>query len=514
MLRSPSSSTSLRSMGRSISHSLGAYSNSSVQFTRVKNVLAKYIRFIGPGIMISVAYMDPGNYATGVTAGASNRFSLLFFTLLSSLIAVLLQWLCIKLGTVTGYDLARCCREHLPRRLNYVLWFLAECAIIATDVAEVIGSAIALNILLRIPLPAGVAITITDVLVVLAAYRRDSTQVGFVRYFEYAVGLMVLGVVICFAIALNYLPPGSAPVGQVFRGYIPSKEMTEHGGLTVATSIVGATVMIHSLFLGSGLVQPRLREYDTKQGYVDLKSFETEIDDKREIDVKVLEYFHNEYVPSYASIKYCLNYSIWELVLTLLSAALFVNSAIVILAGATLYGTDEAVGADLYSIHNLLLTTIAPVVGTIFMLALLFSGQSAGIVCTIAGQIVSEGHLKWTCRPWIRRLATRGIAIVPCLIISLTIGKSALNSALNISQIVISILLPPLTAPLIYFTCSKKIMRVKLPKESEENEGEEPKFLQMENNWFTTIVVCVIWIFISGLNIYAIVQMAQDGVLS
>lgn len=495
--------------------------SSHSRWTNLVGVAKKYALFIGPGIMVSVAYMDPGNYATGVTAGASNRFSLLFITLMSSVMAVFLQSLCIKLGTVTGYDLARCSREHLPRKLNYVLWFLAECAIIATDMAEVIGSAIALNILLRIPLPAGVAITVIDVLVVLAAYRLDTPLAHFVRYFEYAVGALVCGVIVCFIVVLAYLPPGAAPVGQVLRGFVPSKEMFEGRGMTIATSVIGATVMIHSLFLGSGLVQPRLREYDVNNGYVTLPASEpvpttqgSESETEKADETKVLEYFYNNYTPSYHAIKYCLKYSIVELVLTLMSFALFVNSAILILAGATLYGTSEAVDADLYSIHDLLLKTLAPIVGTLFMLALLFSGQSAGIVCTVAGQMVSEGYLKWTVKPWVRRLATRSISILPCFVISISIGKDALNAALNISQVIISILLPFLTAPLIYFTCNKRIMRVEKPREEceEGSDPNEPQYWQMENSWLTTVIVVAIWLFISVLNVYAIVQMAMDGI--
>lgn len=515
---------------------------------RVRDVLVKYSTFIGPGIMVSVAYMDPGNYATGVTAGANNRFSLLFFVLLSNFMAIFLQALCIKLGTVTGYDLARCCREYLPRKVNWVLWFLAECAIIATDVAEVIGSAIALNILLKIPLPAGVAITIVDVLVVLAAYRSDQPLARFVRFFESSVGLLVIGVVICFCVEFAYFPSDSAPVGKVFRGFVPSNEMVQNGGLSIACSIVGATVMIHSLFLGSGLVQPRLREYDVKNGHLSVSRIQVNTSEKekekKDVDTKVAEYIYHDYTPLYYAIKYCLKYSIIELVLTLMTFAVFVNAAILIVAGATLHGTPEALNADLYTIHDLLLRTLAPVAGTIFMLALLFSGQSAGIVCTIAGQMVSEGHLNWTVRPWIRRLATRGIAIVPCLIISICIGRNALNAALNVSQVVISILLPFLMAPLIYFTSSKKIMRVRKGKTETDNsqepsqestvdtthvdEGSKDKsvshlaatvdnednteYWQMENNWITTVVVTVIWLFISGLNIYSIVDMARDGI--
>lgn len=502
-------------------------------YTKTLGFLRNYAKFIGPGIMVSVAYMDPGNYATGITAGASNRFSLLFFVLLSNIIAIFLQTLCIKLGSVTGYDLARCCREHFPRKVNYVLWFLAECAIIATDVAEVIGSAIALNILLRIPLPAGVVITIIDVLFVMMAYRNDTSSTKFVKLFEYVVAFFVMAVVVCFSVELSQIPMDSSSVRQVFRGFAPSKEMFQNGGLTVATSIVGATVMIHSLFLGSGIVQPRLREYDMKHGIInredfvddtDKDSFIQKSDEEKEKYLQVKEelYFYRVYRPSLQAIEYCLKYSIIELVLTLFTFALFVNLAILIVAGATLYGTEDAVNADLYAIHDLLSKNLAPVVGTVFMLALLFSGQSAGIVCTIAGQIVSEGHINWTLKPWLRRLVTRSISIVPCLIISICIGKSGLDEALNVSQIVISILLPPLTAPLIYFTSSKKIMSVSVPPNNRENheqssleaheESESVSYKDMSNSWCTTIILCIIWVLITVLNVYAIVDMGMNGV--
>ena len=490
------------------------------RWMKTKQVLSKFSRFVGPGLMVSVAYMDPGNYATGVTAGASNRYSLLFFIFLANVIAIFLQSLCIKLGSVTGYDLARCSREFLPRKLNWVLWFLAECAIVATDVAEVIGSAIALNVLLRIPLPAGVCITVVDVLIVLAAYKADTASIKFVRYFECAVAVLVFAVVICFAVELGKIPTeGIITTRQVFRGFVPSKEMFQNGGLTIATSIIGSTVMIHSLFLGSGLVQPRLREYDMQHGLVNIYEEASRTDqdvvhetatEKSEKSSEIeAEYFYNLYRPSFQAINYSLKYSIWELAITLFTVALFVNAAIVIVAGATLYGTAEAVDADLYSIHRLLSKTIAPVVGTIFMLALLFSGQSAGIVCTIAGQIVSEGHIKWKLKPWMRRLVTRGISIVPCFIISMCIGKNGLSAALNVSQVVISILLPPLTAPLIYFTCMKKYMSVEMPG---TDEAGEKKFKSYANNWVTSGFAVLIWIFISVLNVYAIVQMAMDGV--
>lgn len=512
---------------------------------RAKSILRKYGSFIGPGLMVSVAYMDPGNYATGVTAGASNKYSLLFVVFIANLIAIFLQILCIRLGSITGYDLARCCREYLPKKLNYVLWFLAECAIIATDVAEVIGSAIALNILLRIPLPAGVCITIVDILFVLIAYRNDTSSTKFVKLFEYFVATLVLGVVICFAIQLGQV---DANAREVFRGFVPSKQMFAGSGMTIATSILGATVMVHSLFLGSGIVQPRLREYDYQHGLIDfgdeleleinqpepgvakISFFDkmgklisskpnntissavsiSSIDEKMSRQTREAAFYYNSYKPSYQAINYSLKYSIIELAVTLITFALFVNSAIVIVAGATLYGTPEAVDADLYTIHRLLSETLAPVVGTIFMLALLFSGQSAGIVCTIAGQIVSEGHINWKLKPWIRRLVTRSISIIPCLVITLCIGKSGLGVALNISQVVISLLLPPLTAPLIYFTCKKDIMKVELPLELQVN-GEKYKYMQ--NSWWVKILGVMVWVFISALNVYAIYDMAKNGVV-
>lgn len=496
------------------------------KWAKTKEILAKYGSFIGPGLLVSVAYMDPGNYATGITAGASNEYSLLFFVFLSNIIAIFLQALCIKLGSVTGYDLARCCREYLPRWMNLTVWILAECAIVATDVAEVIGSAIALNILIKVPLPAGVVITVVDVIFVLMAYRNDTSSTKFVKYFEYAVAAMVMAVVVCFSVELSQI---HADAGDIFRGFVPSKQMFQKNGITIATSIIGSTVMIHSLFLGSGLVQPRLREYDVKHGHVNLKDIwdeeclDEKLSDKQRAQLeyeKEAAFFYKEYKPSYEAVKYSYKFSLIELAVTLVTVALFVNSAILIVAGSTLYGTEEAVDADLYTIHRLLSQSLAPVVGTVFMLALLFSGQSAGIVCTIAGQIVSEGHLNWTVKPWIRRLATRSISIIPALIISVCIGRNGLSAALNISQVVISILLPPLTAPLIYFTSKKSIMRLELPEEMQfrddgtqiEVGSGDRKYKYMANSWLTMIAAIVIWVFISVLNIYAIYQMAKNGI--
>jgi len=480
---------------------------------RVVKMVKKYLRFVGPGLMISVAYMDPGNYATDVSAGASNQFSMLFIVLLSNIIAIYLQALCIKLGSVTGLDLSRACREYLPPWLNYFAWFLAESAIIATDVAEVIGTAIALNILLKIPLPAGVVITCVDVLFVLMAYRPGAS-LKFVRLFEYAVAALVFGVTICFCVELGYMP--KVNLRTLFRGYVPQKLMFEHNGLYTACSILGATVMPHSLFLGSGIVQPRLREYDIENGNVKMPSeSDTEVEDQDDLLFK--------YRPTAQAIKYAMTYSIMELAITLFTFAIFVNSAIMIVAGSSLYGTPSAVNANLYTIHGLLSHQVAPVAATIFMIALLFSGQSAGIICTIAGQIVSEGHLRWKMKPWKRRIVTRSISIIPCLAISLSIGKNGLSAALNASQVVLSILLPFVSFPVIYFTSRKYIMSVEVTdvnnviegqvtnEDNVEEQEQGKKVIDFSNNWATTILGIIVWIIITVLNVYMIVELGLSG---
>ena len=504
-----------------------------------KRVLLTYVRFIGPGIMVAVAYIDPGNYSTAVSAGASNEFSLLCIILLSNFIAIFLQCLCIKLGSVTGKDLSRNCKEHLPRWVNYVIYFFAECAIIATDVAEVIGTAIALNILIRVPLPAGVVITIIDVLTVMVAYKPGASSMRFVRYFEMGVAALVVGVCICFAVELAYIPKTTS-ARHVFRGFVPSKQMFDHNGIYTAISILGATVMPHSLFLGSGLVQPRLLDYDIAHhnlGVLRDEEDEVEVeaansnavnqDEKakeRATREEAMEERYFNYRPTLDAIRYCMKYSMAELALTLFTLALFVNCAIMVVSGSTLYNTPNASEADLYAVHDLLSQNLAPAAGTIFMLALLMSGQSAGIVCTMAGQIVCEGHINWRMKPWQRRLVTRCISIIPCLVISICIGRDALNKALNGSQVVLSIVLPFLVAPLIYFTCSKKIMSTEVTLTEEDSaaaanelgesvvrdsaiDGTATKVVSMANNWAITTISVLVWIFLSLLNVYAIVEL-------
>jgi metal iron transporter len=266
--------------------------------------------------------------------------------------------------------------------------------------------------------------------------------------------------------------------------------------LYLSCGILGATVMPHSIFLGSGVVQSRLRQFDADNGYVDasvpIGSSDGEI----------------KYRPSIAAIRSCLGYSIVELALSLFTFALFVNSAILIVAGSSLSGT-VAGDADLFGIHSLLSRSIAPVAGTIFAIALLLSGISAGIVCTIAGQMVSEGMLNWKVAPWLRRLITRTISIIPSIIIAGAVGKDGLNATLTASQVVLSVILPFVTAPLIYFTSRNKYMTVRTgdidsgaPEAARQtSEAAQVDGIPMRNNRFVTGLATLIWLVIAVMNV-------------
>jgi metal iron transporter len=274
-----------------------------------------------------------------------------------------------------------------------------------------------------------------------------------------------------------------------------------HISLYQACGILGATVMPHSLYLGSGIVQPRLRDYDDKH---DSTGFHDS-----EVDTLTEEL---KYKPSLAAIKHCMSYSITELTISLFTFALFVNSAIVIVSGASLFGQSEAADADLFSIHDLLSRSVAPVAGTLFALALLLSGISAGIVCTIAGQMVSEGQLRWTIKPWVRRLITRSISITPSIIIAGAVGREGLSQALNGSQVALSVILPFVSAPLIWFTCRAQYMKVAVQSDDDAQPGaardmnhDADGYVQMRNHWITTGLAVVIWGIIVVMNVAALV---------
>ncbi|CDK29021.1 unnamed protein product [Kuraishia capsulata CBS 1993] len=507
----------------------------------VARILRKYLSYIGPGIMVSVAYMDPGNYSTAVAAGAAHKYKLLFSVLLANILAVFLQTLCAKLGSVTGLDLAQNCREHLPRKWNLFIYILAEIAIIATDLAEVVGTAISLNILFGIPLLAGVILTVIDVLIVLMAYRPNG-PLFIIRIFEGFVSLLVVATVVCFAVELSAVAP-TTDFGEVFRGFLPSEDAVKGDGLYLSLAILGATVMPHSLYLGSGLVQSRLRDFDEKQGnYVPpVEPVRSPAEDEE--TSKFSRYCGKEddeipseaiYRPSLEAIDDAMSYTIAELVVSLFTVALFVNAAILIVAGSTLSTPidDDDDGklndsADLFTIYHLLKTHLSKTAGAVFALALLCSGQSAGVVCTLAGQMVSEGFLRWSIPPAVRRLLTRAVAIAPCLVLVLVSGREGLSGALNASQVILSLLLPIVSAPLIYFTCNKNIMKVAInPKlqqyggipsyeleelgdESVELEDEEEiLYKDMSNGTITAILAVGVWGFITILNFWLLFNLA------
>jgi metal iron transporter len=415
---------------------------------------------------------------------------------------------------------------------------MAEGAIIATDIAEVIGTAIAINLLIpKIPLVAGCALSILDVMVILFFYQPSGSMRGL-RFFEFFVILLVLAVVVCFCVQLSLIR--DTAVGEVFRGYLPSSAITEQKGLYQACGILGATVMPHSLYLGSGIVQTRLREFDIKYGLLppQSQSAASSVRDGQGSADKAT------YIPSLKAIRFSLKYSIAELAISLFTFALFVNSAILIVAGASLYNNPDALDADIFGIHDLLSSSIAPAAGTVFALALLLSGVSAGIVCTIAGQMVSEGALNWTLKPWLRRLVTRSISITPSIIIAGAVGRSGLDAALNGSQVALSVVLPFVTAPLIYFTCMNKYMTVqpgmaRYARQSTDaetalgrrltgdgarkrslwarimftgdgNEQVEGGPVRMANSWLVAGFAVLVWLVITALNVANLVFLGKD----
>ncbi|CDK26292.1 unnamed protein product [Kuraishia capsulata CBS 1993] len=476
----------------------------------------KYAKFVGPGIMVSVAYMDPGNYSTSVAAGSSYEYKLLVAVFVSNLFAVLLQCLCIKVGSVTGLDLAQNCRLHLPRWLNLTVYVFTEIAIVATDLAEVVGSAIALNILFGIPLELGIVLTVVEVLIVLVAYKSDGTT-RQLRYFELFVSALVFATCVCFAILLQKVE--IADVGAVFKGFAPlSSDILEKKAIYLSLGILGATVMPHSLYLGSALVQPRLRDYDIKHGNYEPFEGEQNGGPSRMIT----------YRPSLNALDYCLKMSYWELIASLFFIALFVNSSILIVAGASLYGKPDAADADLLTIYDMLTGYVSPTAGLLFALAMLFSGQSAGIICTMSGQIVSEGFIHWKVKPWVRRIITRLICIIPCLGMVLFVGRKGIAQILNGSQVLLSLILPIVSAPLIYFSCSHEIMRVrvnKVPIENRETEHDSideqtnllpqsktysgAEYLDYTNGVILSALSLLTWGSISCLNFYLIIQFMR-----
>ena len=374
----------------------------------------KALAFAGPGYMVAVGYMDPGNWATDLAGGSRFGYTLLSVILLSNLMAILLQALALKLGIATGRDLAQACRDHYSRPVSFVLWVLCEIAIAACDLAEVIGSAIALNLLFGIPLIWGVCLTAFDVLLILLLQNK-----GF-RWLEAFVISLVITIGVCFAIELFMAEPA---IAEVVRGLVPTTQIvTNPIMLYIAIGILGATVMPHNLYLHSSIVQTR----------------------------KVL--------PDDQSKREAIRFATLDSTVALLFA-FFINAAILILAAATFHNTGHQEVADIGDAYRLLTpllgTTLA---STLFAVALLASGQNSTITGTLAGQIVMEGFLNIRLPAWLRRLITRLIAIVPAVIVTAMYGERGAGGLLILSQVILSLQLSFAVVPLVYFTSQRSKM--------------------------------------------------------
>ena len=374
----------------------------------------RFLAFLGPGYLVAVGYMDPGNWATSLAGGAKFGYTLLFVALLSNIMAILLQSLCARLAIASGRDLAQACRDAFPKWVSIPLWLFAEAAIIATDLAEVIGTAIGLNLLFGIPLEIGIFITAADVFLILWLQNR-----GFRWVEAFVIGLLLV-ISACFLVQIAMADPDW---GAVIKGFAPSVEIiTNPDMLYIALGIIGATVMPHNLYLHSGIVQTR--------------AFGQEPALKRQ----------------------ALRLATWDSTIALM-LALVINSSILILAAATFYASGNTEIVEIDQAHALL----SPLLGSglapiLFGVALLCCGLNATVTATMAGQIVMEGFINLRINPVLRRLLTRLIAIVPAMAVILIYGSKETGQLLILSQVILSFQLPFAIVPLVMFTSSRAKM--------------------------------------------------------
>ena len=402
------------------------------------------LAFAGPGYLVAVGYMDPGNWATDLAGGSAFGYTLLSVILVSNLMAILLQGLAAKLGIVTGRDLAQACRDHYSRPATLALWVLCEVAIAACDLAEVIGSAIALNLLFGIPLPVGIVVTALDVLLVLFLQHK-----GF-RLLEALVVALIVTIAGCFLFEIAIARP---ELGPVLGGFVPHFSVVrDPAKLYIAIGILGATVMPHNLYLHSSIVQTR------------------------------------RYEESAAGKRMAVRYAVADSTVAL-SLALFINAAILIVAAATFHRAGRTDVAEIQQAYQLL-TPLLGVTGAsaVFAFALLASGQNSTLTGTLAGQIVMEGFLNIRLRPWLRRLITRGIAILPAALTAIFFGENGTARLLILSQVILSLQLSFAVFPLVRFTSDRAKM----------GEFVNP-------GWLKTLAY-VVAVVIAALNALVIVQ--------
>ncbi|WP_338876695.1 Nramp family divalent metal transporter [Spirosoma sp. SC4-14] len=385
--------------------------HSSIHVPKNSGFFKTLMAYFGPGLMIAVGYMDPGNWATDIAGGAQFGYRLLSVVLISNLFAILLQHLALKLGIVTGRDLAQACRDHYSRPVAVGLWLLAEIAIAATDLAEVIGSAIALNLLFGLPLTVGILITGLDVLLLLYLQNK-----GF-QTLERIVASLIFLIIGCFGYELIVSKP---VVADVLNGLLPRPEVvTNPGMLYIAIGILGATVMPHNLYLHSSIVLTR--------------NFDRNNEGRK------------------SAIKFATIDSTVSLFL-----AFFINASILILSAATFHFSGNQHVADITDAHRLLDPILGvKLAGVLFAVALLASGQNSTLTGTLAGQIVMEGFLNLSVKPWLRRLITRLVAIVPALVVAILYGEHGTSELLVFSQVILSVQLSFAVVPLVSFTSDK-----------------------------------------------------------
>ena len=394
--------------------------NDTVPIPKNNSFWKNIVAFSGPGALVAVGYMDPGNWITSIGGGAQYGYLLLSVVLVSSLIAMLLQYMASKLGIVTGLDLAQATRKYTSRRVGFILWIITELAIMATDIAEVIGGAIALNLLFGLPIIWGVILTVFDVLLLLFLMK-----LGF-RKIEAIVITLILVIMVVFVYEVAISNPVLA---DMLKGFVPQKEIFNRGQLTMALGIVGATVMPHNLYLHSSIAQTR--SYDRKD----------EDDVARSV-----------------------RFSTWDSNIQL-TVAFIINTLLLVLGAAMFFGRGEGLGTftSLYNAlqdHKLAGAIASPVLSTLFAVALLASGQNSTITGTLSGQIVMEGFINLKVPTWARRIITRGLSVIPVLIAAIYYHgrEGGLDTLMIRSQVFLSIALPVSMIPLVYFTSSEKIM--------------------------------------------------------
>ena len=385
---------------------------------------AQWRAFVGPALLVSVGYMDPGNWGTDLAGGAQFKYGLLWVVALASVMAIFMQVTAARLGVVTGKDLAQCCRDWYPRWTRWPNWLLSEVAIGACDLAEVLGSAVALNLMFHIPMLWAVLITAADVLLLLALQRFG------IRTVEAVVLVLVATIGVCYFIEIFVLPR-TAPSFMEMGSALLRPTLAKLGMAYIAIGIIGATVMPHNLYLHSALVQSRKVQ------------------------------------PEEASIRRAIRFNTLDSVLAL-SIAFFVNAAIMVLAATVFYGKQSVTVAGGHVVNfgvqadwiRVAYLTLAPLLGTaaasaLFVVALLASGQSSTITGTLAGQVVMEGFMHWKLTPWVRRLITRALAIAPAIAIIGARGDASINDLLTLSQVVLALQLPFAMFPLLHFTSSR-----------------------------------------------------------